>query len=68
MIKDDNGKYTTDSDMKLKPPYMVGWDEMVMHPYLGEKQRATARMLNTWMLGPKIVQIILSADKNKSLN
>ena len=25
-------------------------------------------MLNTWTLGPKIAQIILSADKNKSLN
>lgn len=41
---------------------------MAVHPYLGENQRATARMLNTWTLGPKIAQIILSADKNKSLN
>lgn len=68
LMKDDDGKHTTDGDLKLKPPHVVGWDEMAVHPYLGEKQRATARMLNTWMLGPKIGQIILSAEKNKSLN
>ena len=68
LMKDNDGNHATDDDMKLKPPYVVGWDEMSVHPYLGEKLCATARMINTWMLGPKVAQIIFSADKNKSLN
>ena len=53
--------------MKLQPVFLVSCDAMVPHAALGMNQRATAEMVNKWVLVPQIMHILTANRDHKYL-
>ena len=60
-------RWETDESVKLRPPYRVPWESMAVHPVLGMNQRATAEMLNKWMLVAPFMHIFTAHMTHTSL-
>ena len=60
-------RWETDKSVKLRPPYRVPWESMAVHPTVGMNQRATAEMINKWMLVPPFMHILTAHMTHTSL-
>ena len=68
----DNGKSTAEQweayqSVKVKPPFFISYESIVIDAGLGIKQHANTEMLIKWCLLPILIHILQAHKTNKSL-
>ncbi len=67
VMLDKSDNWMPGDSIKIKSPFFISWESMVIDPGLGKYQRATTEMVNKWCMLSIFIQVLMAHKMNQSL-